>query len=143
MSLNTVNGYSDFKYVMNDLTQISFGARYTYGELLEEEQVSLQFQSVIRRYFLPEVDRDTTLESHLYYLKPEDREYEIFCQLRAKVRIVEPRRKKGLFGSGNVLYQEQQIGIRELAAMDPAEKQKRGLVIQELQISKVGLMGLL
>ena len=52
---------NDFKYVMMDTGNIYLGARFTFGELLEQEMVPFKLKTIIRRYFLPETTEDTSL----------------------------------------------------------------------------------
>ena len=46
----------DYKYFIDDLTKLSMGARYTYKELLDEENLSFRFRSIIKSVMLPLVD---------------------------------------------------------------------------------------
>ena len=79
--------YDDYKYVMQDTGSISFGAKYSYKELIHDEDVNFKFKVIIERYLSKDLDMDTTLESQLYYLEDEGFTYQCFCQLKAKVKI--------------------------------------------------------
>ena len=142
MTLNAHDGNGDFKYTIDDLTVLYFGARCTYRELLESENCSVQFQRVIRNWLLKSVEPDTTIESHLYYLRKDSEDYDVFRHLKAKVRVVLPVQKKSITGKEKTGYQEQVWKLDELTALSPEEKQKRGVLIRELQISKLGLMSM-
>lgn len=55
----------DFKYVIQDLTNVYIGARYTYEEMLEDDNVPHKLKEVIVRILLTEVAPDTTPENHI------------------------------------------------------------------------------
>ena len=132
--------YEPYKYVMQDASSITVGAKYTYGELLTEEQLNFKFRAIIAQYILKESDRENTLESELYYLPAEGFVYETFLQLKAGVKVMEKTEKKGLFGKSDSVYREARYSLSELAKIPPEEKERRGFVITELSISKLALM---
>ncbi len=131
--------YEDFKYVIADLSRIYFGARYSYRELTASEDVTFKLRMIFRTWMLREVEEDTTLESHLYYMEKGSLSYDVFHQLGAKVRVSYPV-YRGLPGRQEKVYSEKILFLSELAAMTPEEKTKKGLLIRELQISKLRLM---
>ena len=61
----------DFKYVLQDTGAIYLGARYSYGELLEDDMMAFKLKTIISQYILKDVDASATLESHFYYMTPE------------------------------------------------------------------------
>ncbi len=134
------NENSDFKYVMFDLSTIYAGALYTYRDMIENEMVNFKLKTIIERYLLEDISPDTTFESHFYYMQPGDFAYKVYEQLRTKVRVNVPVQSKGFGGKDSVHYKEKVIKLSELAALTPAEKQAQGILIREIQISKLGLM---
>ena len=62
---------NDFKYMMQDLYRLYFGVKCTYREILENEDAYYKFKAVCRQYLVKEVEPETTLESHLYHLTPD------------------------------------------------------------------------
>ena len=131
--------YEDFKYVIADLSRIYFGTRYSYRELIASEDVSFKLRMIFRTWMLSEVEEDTTLESHLYYLDKDSTSYEVLHQLGAKARVSYPV-YRGFPGRQEKVYAEKILFLSELVSMPPAEKQQKGLLIRELQISKLRLM---
>lgn len=132
--------YDDYKYVLQDTGTISFGAKYSYEDLIHEEDVPFKFKIVVERYLSKDLSLDTTLESHLYYLKPEGFTYECFLQLKAKVKINILQEKKSLFGKKKKSYTTQVMPLKDFAAKAAEWKQENGVFIQELTISKLSLM---
>jgi hypothetical protein len=131
--------YEDFKYVIADLSRIYFGARYSYKEMTESEDVSFKLRMIFRTWMLSEVEEGTTLESHLFYLEKDSVSYDVYRQLGAKVRVSFPVYKNRM-GRQEKIYQEKILFLSELCGLSPQEKQQRGFLIRELQISKLRLM---
>lgn len=132
--------YEDYKYAMQDLSNLYIGAKYTMDEILEEENISFKFRMVTERYILPESDREDTLETHLYYLDPKSFIVKIYKQLKAKVKVSVIEEKKSADGSVRKSYCTRVMTPEELSAVPVAEKEQKGMVIQELSINKLALM---
>lgn len=151
--------YEDYKYTMQDTNRIYVGSRYTFQELLEQEDLLFKFRMIVERYILPEADPEDTLETHLYYLTPGSFLMKIYKQMKGRVRVSVIEEKKSLFGigsrgpgkkdsagaakkTGTKQYVTKQLTIEQLAAIPPGEKEKQGLVVQELSVSKLSLAGM-
>lgn len=145
--------YEDYKYSMQDTARLYVGAKYTFRELLDEDEISFKFRLIMERYILPEADREDTLETHLYYLAPGSFLVKIYRQMKAKVKVNVIEEKKPLFGfggadgngahgTGKKRYVTKQLTVEELADIPPAQKEQQGFVIQELSVSKLALVGL-
>ncbi len=141
MSLNVNTGSNeDFKYEMNDLTVLYYGAKYTFQDILDDPNGSFKVKKIIRSYLGKDLSPETTLESLFYYMRPGDEAYMVFEQLKTKIRLSVPVTRKKLFGGTERIYKEEVWKLADLAALAPEEKQRRGILIQEIQISKLGLM---
>ena len=143
MSLNVNSQYNDYKYEMNDLTVLYYGAKFSYREILDDAVTSYKLKRIITDYLLKDISPETTLESHFYYMSPDDagdRSLEVYEQLKTKVRLSVPEIRKKLFGGEERIYREKIVPVRELAGIPAEEKKRQGVVIQEIQISKLGLM---
>ena len=134
--------YEDNKYSMQDTARIYVGSKYTIGELLEAEDILFKFRMIVERYILPEADREDTLETHLYYLEKGKFLVQTYKQMKAKIKVNVIEEKKDLFGKVRNKYVTRVLNIDELTSMSAAEKESKGMVIQELSVSKMALMGL-
>jgi len=134
--------YENYKYCMQDVSHIYIGCKYTFAELLEEDSVPFKFRMLAQKYILPEADPEDTLETHFYYLDGAGFLIKLYDQMKAKVKVNVIEEHKGLSGKGKKRYVTRQLGIKELTSMTPAQKEAKGLVIQELAVSKLALMGL-
>lgn len=132
--------YEDFKYVMMDTGYLYIGSKYNYGELMELETLPFKFLTVLERYIIPDMGLDTTVESHLYYMNAADFTCRTLLQLKAKVKINRLVVKKNIFGKKESLYKTEVIALQDFVKMSPDEKERAGIFIQELVISKLGLM---
>ena len=133
---NIVNE-DDFKYYMQDIERYYFGARYNYNELLNNEMVPFKFKTIISKYIKDEVDLDTSLESHLYYIDKDSFDYKLYRQLRLRIRTSQYKdplnHEKG--------FKEKVYTIEQLVKMNKNEKEEKGIIIRELIISKLALFG--
>lgn len=134
--------YEDYKYVMQDAGNIYLGAKYTYEELIENEDVTFKLRTILQKYMLGESDMDvkTTLESHFYFLEPKGFVFEVCKQLKMKVKYMEVTEKKTLLGRKKEIYETKTMKIEKFAEMTPAQKEKNGVIVQEISVSKLALM---
>lgn len=135
--MNTIINEDDFKYYMQDIERYYFGARYNYNELISNEIVPFKFKTVITKYFKDDIDFSTTLESHIYHLSKDTYDYKVYKQLRTRIRTSvykDPDRKeKG--------FKEKVYKIEEIVKISPEEKERLGMLVREIIISKLGLWG--
>ena len=131
---------NDYKYFMQDTGSLYFGARYSYQEIMQDVNANFKFKSVIEHYIAKDTGMSTTLESHLYYMTPEQFSYRTYEQLKARVKVSVLEEKKSFFGKTKTGYRTKVVHLNELAGWNLAQKKKMGLVMQELIISKLALM---
>lgn len=130
----------DYKYFMQDAGSVYLGAKLSYAEIMQDEMVNFKYKSIVEHYIFKDTDPQTTLESHLYYMTKEQFSYRTYEQLRAKVKISILEDKKSFFGKRKTGYTTKLIPLKEFADMNLAQKKARGVVVQELALSKLGLM---
>lgn len=131
---------NDFKYILQDTGAVCLGARFCYEELLLQERVPFKLKTVISRYLLEEVDPATTLESHFYYMTEDSFAGRTCLELRVKVKVSLPERKKGLTGKTKLWYVERVYPLKEFVRMDPQQKEKLGLIVREIIFPRLALM---
>lgn len=132
--------YDDFKYVLTDVGNVYLGAGFSYEELLSHEMVPFKLKAIISQYILKEMSADTTLESQFYYLEENTFLYQVFAQLKIRVKAQVPEEKKKRSGKVQTLYKEKIFSLQELAGMNLARKKASGMMIREVIISKLGMM---
>ena len=132
--------YEDYKYVMQDTYQMYLGTKYSIQEVIDNEEVPFKFRLIVERYVYQDMDPETTLESQLYFLTSKDLAFRIYRQIKMKVKVNVIEEKKSLTGKRKKVYTTQILSIDQLVKLTPAEKEEKGMVIQELMCSKLALM---
>ena len=130
----------DFKYFMQDTGSLYLGAKYSYAEILQDEMVTFKYKSIVEHYILKDTDPETTLESQLYYMTPGQFSYKTYLQLKARVKVSMLEEKRRLTGKSSVRYVSKVMKLDEFVKMNLAQKKKYGVVVQELVLSKLGIM---
>ncbi len=130
----------DYKYFMQDTGSIYLGAKLSYAEILQDEMVNFKYKSIVEHYIFKDTDPETTLESQLYYMTREQFSYRTYEQLKARVKISILEEKKSLFGKQKRGYVTKTMPLAAFVDMNLAQKKAQGVVIQELILSKLGLM---
>ena len=131
--------YEDFKYSMQDVSRVYVGCKYSFEELLDDDDLLFKFRLIVERYILPEADPEDTLETHLYYLGPESFVVKLYKRIKSRVKVSVIEEKKSLFGKVKRQYVTKQLTMDELVGIPPEEKERQGMVIQELSVSKLAL----
>lgn len=116
------------------------GAKYSYAEILQDEMVTFKYKGIVEHYILKDTDPETTLESQLYYMTPEQFSYRTYLQLKARVKVSMLVEKRRLLGGSDVRYESKVMKLEEFVKMNLAQKKKSGVVVQELILSKLGVM---
>ncbi len=134
--------YEDYKYVMADMGNVYLGAKYAYGELLQNEDVPFKIRAVVERYILPQSDPETTLESEFYYMTLDSFAYRTYRQLKVRVKCSRLVEKRSLFSrrKKRKVYTTEIMGIENFVKMSPAQKQAQGILVQEIVIDKLAMM---
>lgn len=134
--------YEDYKYSCQDTSRIYVGCKYTFRELADAEDLNFKFRMLMQRYMLEEASPEDTLETHLYYLGKESFLVKIYDQIKARVKVNVIEEKKHLFGKARKEYTTKQLTVPQLAVMSVQDKERVGLVIQELSVSKLAILGM-
>jgi hypothetical protein len=132
--------YEDYKYFIQDAGSFYVGAKYTLKEITLNEDILYKFRKVVAESIMPSFSEEDTLETVLYYLKPDDFTLQVFKQMGAEVKVSIKVKKKHLFGPAEEVYRTKYLKITELTAMSEDEKKEAGLFIQELKGSKLALL---
>lgn len=129
----------DFKYVMHDLTNIYIGAKHTYNELLVSEEVPFKLKTLISRFMIREVDGNTKIEDHIFYLKETDMSYQMYKEMKAKFRLnVWKDESDGIKKPG---YKSMTYCIADIVGNEELMRKKDITIVEEVHITKLGLMG--
>lgn len=128
----------DFKYVMQDLTNLYIGARLSYDEIMDLDETPFKLKTIIAHYMLQEVMGDTTIANHIFYIEKNQLSYMVYKQMNAKFRmnvwVDQPTGKKK---SG---YQSEVFTIDEIVGNQELIKKKDEILVEEMHITKLKLL---
>ncbi|MCR4587704.1 MAG: hypothetical protein K5682_04785 [Lachnospiraceae bacterium] len=130
-----------YKYVLQDTSRVSLGAKYSYGELLEDTSCPFKFQTIIQHYILKDADPSDTLESVFYYMEKGSFSYKTYYQLKARVKYSRLTEVKSLLKGRRKVYREYTSKLEEFVQIPLEEKKEDGIYIQEIILSKLAMMG--
>ena len=129
----------DFKYTMQDLYKVYFGVNSTYREILENEDAYYKFKAVCRQYLTKKTDPDTSIGSHLFHMAADSPEADVYRQIGARVKLSVPTVRKSFLGREEKVYKEEIWKASDLFELTAEEKERKGIVLSELQIPKIKL----
>lgn len=130
---------NDFKYVVQSFSDFYIGARWTYGEMLVNENMPFKWKAIVRHYILKDVAPDNTMENHIFFMTEKDFSYDTLRELRAKFKMsvwVEADGKRHKNGH----YESREYKIEEIVKSTQLHRQMDTIVVEELHLSKLALM---
>ena len=130
------SSYEPYKYVMSDIGNIYLGARYTYEELLNNDDVNFKLKAIINHYILKVSDASNSLESEFYHMRPDSNIYSVYEQLKVKIKVLVIEDCKGRTKKRSSGYTEKVMSLKELADMDIETKIGNPSVLYDLIIIK-------
>lgn len=137
--------YQEYKYVLQDTSHLYLGAKYTYDEIMEKKEVPFKLKAFVERYIKPELNNQglgtgISLEDYFYEIKPTGFAYQAFKQLKLRVRVVLPVKARTFSGKEKIKFNTQIYKLEQLTALSPQEKEEKGIIIQEIIVSKIALL---
>lgn len=130
----------DYKYTLVDYSNIYLGGKLTYRDVIEHPDINFKIKAIIERYFLKDLDPDTSLESHFYYMTADEFAAKTYLQLKTKVKFNVIEEKKSLFGKSKMVYTTKILPIYKFMDINLAKKKAGGVVIQEIVFPKMALL---
>ena len=58
--------YENYKYSLQDTAKVYIGAKYTFAELLDQDEVAFKFRLIVERYILAEKEVSKQLFPNRY-----------------------------------------------------------------------------
>ncbi len=137
---NSKTSYEDYKYFMQDVSCIYIGSKFTLQEIMDDEDITFRFRRITADDLVKDRDPEDTLETLLYYLSDKDFTSKLLKRMGARVKVSILRDQKSLFGKKKErVYRTEELSIDQLTSLSPDEKEAKGIVIQELKVSKLML----
>ena len=104
------------------------------------EDIPFKLKTVISRYMLKEVDKDTTLENHLFYMDKDSTSYMVYKKLRARF-LLNVFYEDG-HGKNEPGYHIDEFLIDEILDNEDIMANKDVTFLTEVRISKLKLSAL-
>ena len=124
----------DYKHVVQDVTNLYIGAKLTYGEMLDIDEIPFKFKIILSRYILKEMSRETSIENHIFFIKKEDMSYMIYKKLKAKFRLY-------VFDDKKESYIAHDLKIDEIVDDEYLHENMNTIFVEEMHISKINMLG--
>ena len=124
----------DYKHVVQDVTNLYIGAKLTYGEMLDIDEIPFKFKVILSRYILKEMSRETNIENHIFFMKKEDMSYMIYKKLKAKFRLY-------VFDEEKESYITHDLKIEDIVDDEYLHENMNTIFVEEMHISKINLLG--
>lgn len=133
-------GQNDFKYILQDVMHVYLGARFSYVELMDTDEVPFKFKAIISQYMYKEVDPAMTLEDHMLCMKDSELSFMVYKQLKVKIKItyLTPNQLSGKHSQSRSQVYEFAAFISDVRGKTAPET----YFIEEVTLSKFGLMSL-
>lgn len=128
---------NDFKYVVQSFSDFYIGARWTYGEMLVNDEMPFKWKAIVRHYLIKDVAPDTTMENHIFFMTEQDFAYETLKELKARFKMSVWVPGKGRKGGH---YESREYKIEEIVRSKELHEQMDTIVVEELHLSKLALM---
>jgi len=125
----------DFKYVIQDVSKLYVGAKFTYQEMMDTDEIPFKFKAILSHYILKEVAGNTTPENHIFFIKDTDISYMVFKQMKIRFKLDFPVLKKDVWQ-----YRSEYHTIDEIVHNEQWKERMDEIVVEEMMISKLQIM---
>lgn len=132
----------DFKYVIQDFSNVYIGARLTYEELTQSTDSPGRLNSAVFLYFFKENLQSRRLCEHLFEIEEGSMPYLVFAQLKAQVKIVCPVTKIDKKGRESIEYKTSTIAVTDFVKNQKLKEETTVDMVSEITFKKLHLMSL-
>lgn len=132
----------DFKYVMQDLSHVYIGCRFSFEQAGEAYDLPSKFKAAIYRIVIDEFPLEDMIGEHLIDLSKKSRTYIMYKQLEVKIKVCFATKKVDKKGNEREEYESKIYSIDEIIDDDRLKNPEEDYVIQEMSFSKRKLMAL-
>ena len=133
---NSQSEYRAFAYVQQDVSHVYIGAAFTYGELMERDDIPFKFRAILAHYMLKEVAADTTLSDHVFFLQQDDLSCLAYRQMKARFKMSVWQEANGRKKAG---YVSRTYTIDEILEDKELRRNMDITVVEELSFKKFAL----
>ena len=132
----------DFKYVLQDFSNVYIGARLTYRQLTEQSDTPQRLSSAIFLYVFQNGLQDVRICDHLMQIEEKTMPCMIYMQLKAQIKVVEPVKKINKKGQESIEYKTRTYTAGEFIKNKELRQRIQPEQISEISFKKLHLMSL-
>lgn len=124
----------DYKHVILDITNAYIGAKLSYGEIMDIDEVPHKLKIILDHTILREVHPDTKIEDHIFFIKENDISYQTYKRMHATFRLLIKK-------EGHDTYESKEYSIEAIVANEHFHEIMDSIFVQEIHIPKLYLLG--
>lgn len=131
--------YEDYKYVIQDITHVYVGAKYTYGQLQNSDEAPFKLRAILSQYMMKEVNPDMTIAQHVFQIKETDLSYLVYKQMKTRFKVFEWSKAEGRKAK-KAGYVGKVYDMDGMLALHGGQKQENPPVLEEISFKKIAMM---
>lgn len=135
----TMGNENDFKFVMQNFSDVFIGLRMTYSELGDAEDTPQKLKTAIYMYIMAEAGGDIRICDHLLTIDEKSKTYDVFARLKGKFKVMIPVQITDRKGNVRTEYRENILTIQQLVGDEELKKQINPDYMMEFRFSKLHL----
>lgn len=130
----------DFKYVIQDTSNVYFGKELTYTEMMGRDDVPFKFKAIINVHIAKDTDLNKKMSEHILEIDTASFTYSIFEQLRLAVRVCYKTEAKSLLGRKKEKWVHKVCPIKMFCEVYRDKVKAQEAMMEDLSVSKLALM---
>ena len=135
---------NDFKFILQDSSNLYFGKELSYADIMENEDVPFKFKAIISNYVKKDLPQENGMEEkfamHLLELAEDAFSIKVYEQLKLKVRIFYKEEKKNVFGQTKEKWIHKTCTLQEYRNQFKEKIMRQEVGVEDVSVSKLALM---
>lgn len=130
----------DYKYAIQDFSNVYLGARMTYQDLADYDGVPCKIKDAVYRIFLKEVSGDVTIADHLMQIKEASLSFMAYQQMRVAIKVISLVLKTDKKGKIKETYDIKDYSLQDFMSDEEIHNHPDQFMIQEISLKKRNMM---
>lgn len=130
----------DYKYAIQDFSNVYLGARMTYRDLADYDGVPCKIKDAVYRIFLKEVSGDMTIAGHLMQIKEDSLSFMAYQQMRVSIKVISLVLKTDKKGKIKETYDIKDYSLQNFMSDEEIHNHPDQFMIQEISFKKRNMM---
>lgn len=130
----------DYKYAIQDFSNVYLGARMTYQDLADYDGVPSKIKDAVYRIFFKEVSPDVTVAEHFMQLKEDSLSFMAYQQMRVSIKVISLVLKTDKKGKTKETYDIKDYSLQDFMSDEEIHNHPDQFLIQEISFKKRNMM---